>query len=191
MLLSSFTNTGSHNYSDILTDAETFAHLRVGSAPSDSALIQRIRNAALQAIEARANVSLRRGTLSAKLTGFRPGAFPIGPNVDVTSVTYVGAAGGAAQTFDADNYSFSSQGNVQRIMFYNTPGLHAFTLEPVTINFSVGYNSADEIPDDMIHAALLLVGHFYENRQENTTGMMPAALQTGVDALLSPHRVMF
>lgn len=191
MQLGPFTNTGSHNYSDILTDGETFAHLRVGSSPSDSAYIQRIRTAALQTIEARANLQLRRGTMSGKMRAFYPTHFPIGPNISVTSVQYIGASGGAAQDLSSGNYSFTSQGNLQRMTFYNTPSVDPYTIDPVTVNFSVGYNAAADIPGELIQAALLLVGHFYENRQENTIGLMPAALQTGVDSLISPHRVVF
>ena len=191
MKLSSFSQTGSDGFDDILTDAVAFAHLRVGSAPSDSALIAQYRNAALESVEARANIQLRRGTMSAKLTGFHFATFPIGPNVSVSSVTYIPTGGGNAVTLDASKYSVSEQGNVQRIIFFNTPAVHSFTLEPVTINFSVGYESASDVPAPVIQAALLLLGHMYENRQENTIGLMPAALQTGVDSLLSPFRVVF
>lgn len=191
MKLGTFSQTGSDGFSDVLTDAVTYAHLRVGSAPSDSALISQYRNAALETIEARANLQLRRGTMSARMTGFNYAAFPIGPNVSVSSVQYVPGTGGSLETLDASQWSVSEQGNVQRIEFYNTPSTHQFTIEPVKINFSVGYASAADVPAAIVSAALLLVGHFYENRQQNVVGLMPAAIETGVDSLLSPFRVVF
>lgn len=191
MKLGTFTATGTDGFADILTDAVAYAHLRVGTAPSDSALISIYRDSALLSIEARANIQLRRGTMSAKMTGFNYAAFPVGPNVSVSSVQYTPAGGGSDETLDAGQYSVSAQGNVQRIQFYNTPSVDPYSIEPVTINFSVGYESASDVPAPIISAALLLLGHLYENRQENTVGLMPAALQTGVDSLLSPFRVVF
>ncbi len=191
MKLGTFTATGTDGFADILTDAVAYAHLRVGTAPSDSALISQYRNAALESIEARANLQLRRGTMSAKMIGFDFAAFPVGPNVSVSSVQYVPAGGGAALSLDASQFSVSPQGNIQRIEFYNTPSVDPYTIEPVTVNFSVGYESAADVPAALVSAALLLLGHLYENRQENTVGLMPAALQTGVDSLLSPFRVVF
>lgn len=55
----------------------------------------------------------------------------------------------------------------------------------VRIEFTAGYET---IPKTIKHAVLLMVGHWYENREAVTDANM-SDLPMGVSALLSPHRV--
>ena len=55
----------------------------------------------------------------------------------------------------------------------------------VRITFTAGYET---IPKTIKHAVLLMVGHWYENREAVTEADM-SDLPMGVSALLSPHRV--
>lgn len=57
--------------------------------------------------------------------------------------------------------------------------------------FTCGYgDAASAIPATIRHAAKLLVGHLYENREE-TTALRLARLPFGFDALIHPHRLEF
>lgn len=57
--------------------------------------------------------------------------------------------------------------------------------------FTCGYGAeASAIPATIRHAAKLLVGHFYENREESTS-LRLARLPFGFDALIHPHRLEF
>lgn len=54
--------------------------------------------------------------------------------------------------------------------------------------FTCGYGEAAEnVPASIIHAAKLLIGHFYENREESTA-LQLKALPFGVAALIHPHK---
>lgn len=57
---------------------------------------------------------------------------------------------------------------------------------PVTVQYSLGVASNDEIPDDLLLAAKMLAANWYENRE----GMQPSSMLTmpyGVQALLNAH----
>ncbi|NTF69383.1 head-tail connector protein [Rhizobium rhizogenes] len=58
--------------------------------------------------------------------------------------------------------------------------------ESVRVEFTAGYA---ELPPSIKHAALLMVGHWYENREAVTTDQKGLAnLPLAVDALLAPYR---
>ena len=57
--------------------------------------------------------------------------------------------------------------------------------------FTCGYGAAaSDVPATILHAAKLLTGHFYENREE-TTSLRLARLPFGFEALIQPHRLEF
>lgn len=47
---------------------------------------------------------------------------------------------------------------------------------------------ADPLAEDIELAVLLLVGHFYENREATAIGVSVAVTPLGVDRLIAPHR---
>jgi uncharacterized phiE125 gp8 family phage protein len=47
----------------------------------------------------------------------------------------------------------------------------------------------DEVPKSLKQAMLLLIGHWYENREAVNIGNITSELPKGVDALLTPHRL--
>jgi uncharacterized phiE125 gp8 family phage protein len=47
----------------------------------------------------------------------------------------------------------------------------------------------DEVPKSLKQAMLLLMGHWYENREAVNIGNITSELPKGVDALLTPHRL--
>ena len=192
MTLDSFAlANGSDDYADILGDSVTYAHLRVGTSPSDATLIQQYRTAALQQVEQRTNLQLRNGTQAGYLRTFYPAVFPVGPNVNVTAVKYTPVGGGDQVTLDSSSWFATTTGNLARINFKNTPAVDPYDLEGVKIEFSVGFANAAAVPDGLKQAALFLVGHFYENRQEVITGTIASQVPAAADALLSPYRVIF
>ena len=59
----------------------------------------------------------------------------------------------------------------------------------VQITINAGY---EELPDDVRAAALLIIGHLYENREAVVIGTISSELPMGVEMLLAPyviHRV--
>jgi hypothetical protein len=58
----------------------------------------------------------------------------------------------------------------------------------------LGYalDDPDELPDgppeDLMQAILLLVGHWYENREASVIGVIPASVPFGLDEIIREHR---
>ena len=48
----------------------------------------------------------------------------------------------------------------------------------------------DALPADLKRAALLMVGHLYENREAVVIGTIPSTLPMAVEYLRQPHRIM-
>lgn len=66
----------------------------------------------------------------------------------------------------------------------------AYDINAIQVQFVAGYGAADtSVPADMRAALKMLVGHFYENREEVQTGTRLVAIQMpiGVDALMRPY----
>ncbi|WP_310622478.1 head-tail connector protein [Flexibacterium corallicola] len=68
------------------------------------------------------------------------------------------------------------------------PSLPA-TPECVQVDMIVGYGSPDDVPAFVKLAALLLLGHYYENREAVTVGVTSAPMPISVNALLNGYRV--
>jgi uncharacterized phiE125 gp8 family phage protein len=59
--------------------------------------------------------------------------------------------------------------------------------EVVEVKVEVGM---DALPEDLKRAALLMVGHLYENREAVVIGTITSTLPMAVEYLLQPHRIM-
>lgn len=60
--------------------------------------------------------------------------------------------------------------------------------DAIKVTYEAGYGDASDVPQSIKHAVLLLVGHFYENR-EATTELRVDVLPMAVEALIGNHRV--
>jgi uncharacterized phiE125 gp8 family phage protein len=60
--------------------------------------------------------------------------------------------------------------------------------QAVTIDFVTGYGTVGQVPAAIRQAALLLVGHWYQNREAVNVGNITSALPFAVEALLAPFR---
>lgn len=58
----------------------------------------------------------------------------------------------------------------------------------VQIEYVAGYAGADAVPKPIRQAMLLLIGHWYENREAVTVGDVSKHLEVAVDALCFPFR---
>jgi uncharacterized phiE125 gp8 family phage protein len=59
----------------------------------------------------------------------------------------------------------------------------------VEIDFTAGYGTADDVPDGLQHGLLMLIGHWFENREEVVTGTIATKLPVASENLLRPFRV--
>ena len=109
---------------------------------------------------------------------------PKPPLVSVTGVFYTPSNGGAAQQITV--FRTIGGGGNGYILPAKGSDWPATDGEPesVRIEFTAGYTS---VPASIKHAALLMIGHWYENR-EAVTEIKLSDLPMAVDALLYPYR---
>lgn len=175
-----------------LTEAKT--HLRV-DIDDDDALISALIVAAREEFENQADRILFTSTYKLVMDYWPncsrillPRAKPLS---SVTSVTY---------TDDSDNVNTWSSANY--VVNTNTwpgcivlrdgvswPGAALAESSPITITYVAGYASTANIPQRYKQAILLLVGHWYENREMvATSGAVPKSYPMAWDAIVNAAR---
>jgi len=117
---------------------------------------------------------------------------PLPPLQSVSSITYYDTDD-TAYTFSTDNYMVDTDSEPGRVVLKYAKTWPSITLRPanaVVIQFIAGYGgAASDVPEHIIHAIKMLVGHLYENR-ENTDIRNIVEVPFGVKALLWADRVV-
>ncbi|MCW8918915.1 MAG: head-tail connector protein [Gammaproteobacteria bacterium] len=172
-----------------VTLAEAKAHTRADDA--DDALLAALITAGREYVESEtARVLIERtGVLS--LDRFPsvirvPGA----PLVSVEALRYLDIEG-QQQTLPSDQYRVDASSAPGRIT--PAPGVAwpatLFVPGAVSIDLTVGYGTADDVPGVLKQALLLLVGHWYENREGVVIGTITSEVPIAVTSLLDKRRV--
>jgi uncharacterized phiE125 gp8 family phage protein len=117
-----------------------------------------------------------------------PGADEIAiPRPPLQSVTHV-------KYYDEDNVEATLASSAYYVDTISTPGRivlnadeswPAMTLRPangLVVKFVAGWASAGEVPQTIKQAILLVIGHWYENREASTVGAVDRAIEMGVEA---------
>lgn len=121
-----------------------------------------------------------------KLASFPAGKLdiPKPPLVSVDGVFYAPSNGGAEQQItDFRTFGIGGCGYIMPALGEDWPAANGEP-ESVRIEFTAGYGS---LPASIKHAALLLIGHWYENREAATEAKLND-IPFAVDALLMPYR---
>ena len=178
--------------------SEAKAHLRVDGA-TDDGYIDALITVAREWVEAPGlNRSLITQTWYLVLDAWPIGntiTFPRPPLVSVTSVTYIDDAG-VTRTLAASNYIVDTKSEPGRLVLTSAASWPTESLRAaaaITVEFVAGYGAAAPVPTSIKQAMLLLIGHWYENREVFVESRFAASLTEApyvVDALLSPHRVI-
>ena len=197
-----------------VTAAQVWNHLRVplvGSpaAPADATHIAALTDAAIALLDGRNGIlgrALCTQTWDMKLDRFPEDSFfgPISvalpPLQSVTSITYLDDAG-AAQTLSSALYQVVGVGGWDKgriVPAYNQSWpVTRYQPEAVTVRFVAGYGTPGASPDDtqaavpepIRHALLLLISHWYQNREPVTVGTIVTDTPMTVDALIAPYIV--
>lgn len=110
---------------------------------------------------------------------------PLGP-VQSVVIKYRDETGAQSDAIDGSNYELQVDGAGYFVRFNDTYELPADLYEtaPVMIEFVAG---EDQVPSSIKTAILLLVAHWYQNREALASEGMQQ-LPFSVDALLAPHR---
>jgi uncharacterized phiE125 gp8 family phage protein len=177
--------------SEPVTLAEAKAHLRLESTEDDTyvsvlilaarqhveevcwrGVVTQTREAVLEAFPYEDAVELPGGNLGA-----------------ITSATYVDADG-VTQTLDGDVYEADTVSVPGRLVlsYDQTWPSTRSQWDAVRVQYTVGWAVAD-VPAPIKQALLLLVAHFYEQRNPEITGTIVSKVAFAVDALLAPYRL--
>lgn len=171
-------------------------HMRVDLA-DDDALIAGLITAAREHLEGQARPQL---AMITQTWQYVADGWPAGdtlvlrpwPLQSVTSVKYTDEDGTEA-TFSSSNYVVDTYGSPARVRLktgVSWPTVTLQALNGLVVEFVAGYgNTSASVPQRLRQAILLLVSHWYENRElVMTSGAVPKALPFAVDALMQNWR---
>lgn len=180
----------------IVSTTEAKAHLRVDASDEDT-LIDALVQAATDHLDAD-NGILGRALISQTWAYSLPDtpdgewlSLPLPRVQSIASITYYDKDN-AQQTFAAESYRLAAtdqDATVQLAATASWPVTYD-RADAMTVSFVTGYgDAASDVPQALRQAALLLVGHFYENRQQVVTGKTATSLPFAVEHLIAPYRV--
>lgn len=180
----------------MITLAEAKLHLRLITDPADAesytaedSLIQALIDAAYRHAEQRTRMAFQQRTETLVLDDFPAAdtaiALPWTPVESVDALDYIDADG-ISQSLDATALRLDGRGIYPTLAPQWGSAWPATIAEPesVTLTATVG---AVATPPDVRAALLLLVGHFYENREAVVIGTISSAVPMSVEMLLAPY----
>ena len=116
---------------------------------------------------------------------------PLPPLNSVEHIKYYDTDG-VQQTLSTDVYDVDDKSEMGRIVLKSGQSWPAVEIgiNKVEIEFIAGYGADDTaIPDDLRHAMLLIIGHYYENR-EDTAPITIKEIPHGARMLYGSYKVM-
>lgn len=176
-----------------VTMAEARAHLRVDTNDEDALIAGYI-------VAARKAVETQTGPLCTQTWDYTIGRtwpmvgvhygirLPYAPVQSVTSVSYVDE-NGATQTLSSALYQSDLSAPIPTIWKAYGALWPSVRDQPaaITVRFVAGYGTTADVPDPIRQAILLMVGQFYEHRENVVLNQVPHQIPMGVDALISPY----
>lgn len=175
---------------EAVTLEEAKLHLRVDQTAEDD-LIQAMVEQARNWIEELYNLALVNQTWDLYLEEFPGTDELIVPKLPLSSVTgvFYTAYGSAEATYSSSNYvvdAYRQPGRIKLISGASWPGDELIVANGVRVRVVCGFGAAgSSVPRMIRQALLLLVGHWYENREATYQGKGSLdQIPMGVDALL-------
>jgi len=188
-------------------EAKTHSRIDLDDDYQD-AYINTLITASRQAVEQYTNRQLITATWKMTMDGF-PGNFSTGADIwqpyydiaeggviclpyppiqSVTSVTYTDTAGDA-QTWASANYQVDAEsepGRIAPVANASWPSTQAGTMNTAAITYVAGYgNAAEDVPQELRHALLLILAHLFENREQVVIG------QTAIEIPMAARDLMY
>lgn len=171
-----------------VTVDECKSHIRVTHS-SDDTLIGIYRDAAVARLDGRAGLLNRCMVTQSWRQDF--GCWPDDrilrlpfPNVSAATLKYFDESN-VEQTVGAGNYDLydDARGSFLKLKdAYGYPAAYSDRLDRIRATLTAGYGTASSVPKALKQAILLLVGHYYENREF-------VAIGTGIDVREIPETV--
>ena len=176
-----------------ISTADAKSHLRVDISDDDTYIDT------LVAVARRTAERISRHALITQTWDLLLDAFPAGDVLEIPlpplqSVTYVQYTDddGNTSTFAASSYQVDAEGTPGRIAldFGETwPADMLQTVAGVRVRFVAGFgDAASDVPEDIIHAMKLMIGHWYENREDVTVGAVAREIPKASEFLLANYR---
>lgn len=170
--------------SEPVTLAEAKEHLRMDEITDEDSLISSIITSARAYLEASlSRVLISRQAVFEVQSWCAQYKLPLAPVSAIVSVQYVDADG-VTQTIDATDYYLMAGLDPRLVMIGTEPSRLANSV--LTITATVGDAAFDPA---LKQAMLLMIGHFYENRQQDVTGTITSALKLGALQLAAPFNL--
>lgn len=178
----------------VVTVATAKAHLRVDDDDSDT-YISSLVEVASDVVGEMAGKALINQTwqLQLGMTSGRSRVYlPNAPVSSITSISYFDTDD-QSQSEDTANYTLTGDNDAAWLMPTGTGVWPSMKDRPdaLTITYVAGYGtSPDKVPANLRHAALMLVGHWYENREAaNHPAALVKEIPFSVQALIDQSRV--
>jgi len=115
---------------------------------------------------------------------------PKPPLQSVTSITYLDTAG-VSQTWSASDYSYSTHrepGIVTPAYGEAYPSAR-WQIDSIRVRYVAGYGPSTSAPEGIKAAILLLVGHWFDHREEVNVGNIVQEIPTAAAALMDQYMV--
>jgi len=178
--------------STVISLSEAKAFLRIDSDyDDDNTYITSLINVATQVVEEFTRRRLMTQTYNIFYDEFPPYIdLQVGDVASVTHIKYYDADN-TLQTLAASNYDVDTKVRPGRI-YQSETGDYPNTYErpnAVEVEFIVGATASD-VPAPIVQAIYIIVGRYYENRQDVVTGTIASELPLMVDHLLTPYRLL-
>ena len=175
--------------------SEAKDHLRVTSSDDDT-YIGTLIKAARQRAEGYTRRALVTQTIQYTMEAFPTEMMlPRPPVASITSINYVDSDG-ISQSFTDFQSDLADQANPKvKPSYGNSWPTARDQYGAVTVTYVAGYGGGDSpdtitnIPQDIRHAILLMVGTWYENREDAIVGTSTMAMPEVAKNLLHPYRV--
>jgi uncharacterized phiE125 gp8 family phage protein len=182
-----------------LTLAEVKQQCRVDTS-DDDAFLQRAIKSAREVIEGPhgAGIVMIASQWQMRLDGLMPEIWiPTGPIISIDALAYIDEAG-ALQTLAAERYQWRKgafEARIRPAYGLSWPTVRR-VFDSIRVTFTAGYAGTDDdppsldlVPSPLKTAMLMLIGHWYENRETVVIGQVPVEIQLGFHALVNRYRV--
>lgn len=177
----------------LLTTAEAKAHLRV-EASDDETYIDSLVLAAESLLDGWTGIIGRALITQSWSENFSifSARMPlrIGPVQEITEITYFDGEE-VEQTLDEEVYRLHEANGLAYLVEQDGKSWPTtFTRDDaVTISYVAGFgDAATNVPDAIVHAARMLVSHWYHNREAVVTEGSGATMPLAVEHLIAPYR---
>lgn len=179
-----------------VTLSELRDHLRIDGGTNDSELT-RLGKAARLTVEHKQKRQHITATYEYTLDAFPASdtiVMPVPPLITVTSISYKDVAGDA-KTFATDKYQVEITGERGSITLEpneSWPDTESGRRNAITITFTAGYGTATtDVPESTRLAIMMLVAHWFENREPVLAGASIAEFPLHIEDLINAEALKF